>query len=112
MTLSPPYAGAKAALINLTKVAAAKMAEYGVTVNAVAPGIVNTAFNWNLDEEIGVGQLGMKQGEHLEVRCKPIPMGRIGEPEDVANAVAFLAGPDAAYITAETLIVSGGLVTH
>ena len=112
MTLSPPYAGAKAALINLTKVAAAKMAEYGVTVNAVAPGIVNTAFNWNLDEEIGVGQLGMKQGEHLEVRCKPIPIGRIGEPEDVANAVAFLAGPDAAYITAETLIVSGGLVTH
>lgn len=112
MTLSPPYAGAKAALINLTKVAAAKMAEYGVTVNAVAPGIVNTAFNWNLDEEIGVGQLGMKQGEHLEERCKPIPMGRIGELEDVANAVAFLAGPDAAYITAETLIVSGGLVTH
>ena len=112
MTLSPPYAGAKAALINLTKVAAAKMAEYGVTVNAVAPGIVNTAFNWNLDEEIGVGQLGMKEGEHLEQRCEPIPMGRIGEPEDVANAVAFLAGPDAAYITAETLIVSGGLVTH
>lgn len=112
MTLSPPYAGAKSAIINLTKVAAAKMAEYGVTVNAVAPGIVNTAFNWNLDDEIGVQQLGMEEGEHLKQRCEPIPLGRIAEPEDVANAVAFLAGPDAAYITAETLIVAGGLVTH
>lgn len=112
MTLSPPYAAAKAALINLTKVAAAKLAPYGVTVNAVAPGIVNTAFNWRLDEEIGVGQLGMKPGEHLKSRAAPVPLGRIGEPQDVANAVAFLAGPDASYITGETIVVAGGLVTR
>jgi 3-oxoacyl-[acyl-carrier protein] reductase len=112
MTLSPPYAAAKAALINLTKVAAAKLSQYGVTVNAVAPGIVNTAFNWRLDEEIGVRQLGMKPGEHIKSRAAPVPLGRIGEPEDVANAVAFLAGPDATYITGETLVVAGGLVTR
>jgi NAD(P)-dependent dehydrogenase (short-subunit alcohol dehydrogenase family) len=112
MTLSPPYAAAKAALINLTKVAAAKLAQYGVTVNAVAPGIVNTAFNWRLDEEIGVHQLGMKPGEHLKSRAAPVPLGRIGEPEDVANAVAFLAGPDASYVTGETIVVAGGLVTR
>jgi 3-oxoacyl-[acyl-carrier protein] reductase len=112
MTLSPPYAAAKAAIINLTKVAAAKLASYGVTVNSVAPGIVNTAFNWRLDEEIGVRQLGMKPGEHLKSRAAPVPLGRIGEPEDVAKAVAFLAGPDAAYITGETIVVAGGLVTR
>ena len=110
-TLSPPYAAAKAGLINLTRVAAARLAEYGVTVNAVAPGIINTAFNWRLDEEIGVGQLGMAPGEHLKSRVAPVPLGRIGEPEDVASAVAFLAGPDAAYITAETIVVAGGIVS-
>ncbi len=110
MTLSPPYAGAKAALINLTKVAAAKVAQYGITVNAVAPGIVNTAFNWSLDEEIGQKQLGMAPGKHFEGRWKPVPLGRVGEPEDVANAVAFLAHPDSNYITGETIVVAGGLV--
>jgi NAD(P)-dependent dehydrogenase (short-subunit alcohol dehydrogenase family) len=112
MTLSPPYAAAKAALINLTKVAAAKLAQYGITVNAVAPGIVNTAFNWKLDEEIGQKQLGMKPGQHFESRWKPVPLGRAGEPEDVANAVAFLAHPDSNYITGETIVVAGGLVTR
>jgi 3-oxoacyl-[acyl-carrier protein] reductase len=112
MTLSPPYAAAKSALINLTKVAAAKLAGYGVTVNAVAPGIVNTAFNWRLDEEIGVKQLGMKPGEHLKSRSAPVPLGRIGEPDDVANVVAFLADPRSSYVTGETVIVAGGLVTQ
>jgi NAD(P)-dependent dehydrogenase (short-subunit alcohol dehydrogenase family) len=112
MTLSPPYAASKAALINLTKVAAARLAQYGITVNAVAPGIVNTAFNWKLDEEIGQKQLGMKPGEHFASRWKPVPLGRVGEPEDVANAVAFLANPSSNYITGETIVVAGGLVTR
>lgn len=55
-TFSPPYAASKAAVINMTKVAAAKLAEHGVTVNAVAPGIVDTAFDWTLDEEIGANR--------------------------------------------------------
>jgi NAD(P)-dependent dehydrogenase (short-subunit alcohol dehydrogenase family) len=110
MTLSPPYAASKAAVINLTKVAAAKMAEYGVTVNAVAPGLVDTAFNRNIDEEIGVRQMGLAPGEHLRRRADGIPLARISRPEDVSNVVAFLASPDACYITGETIVVSGGLV--
>ena len=109
MTLSPPYAASKAAVINLTKVAAAKMAEYGVTVNSVAPGIVDTAFNWTIDEEIGVNLLGLAPGEQLTQRAAPVPLGRISQPEDVSNVVAFLASPDAAYITGETIVVSGGM---
>ena len=109
MTLSPPYAASKAAVINLTKVAAVKVAEYGVTVNSVAPGIVDTAFNWTLDEEIGVKQLGLDPGEQLRQRAAPVPLGRISQPEDVANVVAFLASPDAAYITGETIVVAGGM---
>ena len=109
MTLSPPYAASKAAVINLTKVAAANMAEHGVTVNAVAPGIVNTAFNWDLDSQIGVRQMGLAPGEHLSRRAEPVPLGRISQPEDVSNVVAFLASPDASYITGETIVVSGGM---
>jgi len=108
-TLSPPYAASKAAVINLTKVAAVRMAEYGVTVNAVAPGLVDTAFNWTLDEEIGVQHMGLAKGEFQRSRTKDIPLGRVSQPEDVANVVAFLAGPDASYITGETIVVSGGL---
>ena len=104
-----PTRPSKAAVINLTKVAAAKVAEYGVTVNSVAPGIVDTAFNWTLDEEIGVKQLGLDPGEQLKQRAAPVPLGRISQPEDVANVVAFLASPDAAYITGETIVVAGGM---
>ena len=109
-TMSPPYAASKAAVINLTKVAAARMAEFGVTVNAVAPGLVDTAFNRDIDQQIGVEQLGLEPGEHLQSRGVGIPLGRISVPEDVANVVAFLAGPDASYVTGETVVVSGGMV--
>ena len=110
MTYSPPYAASKAAIINLTKVAAAKLAGSGVTVNAVAPGIVDTAFNWRLDEEIGVQELGLPPGEFLNRRAASMPLGRLQQPEDIANVVAFLASEDAAEINGETIVVSGGLV--
>ncbi len=112
MTYSPPYAGSKAAIINLTKVAAANLAEHGVTVNAVAPGIVETAFNWTLDDLIGVQQMGLSPGEFMERRRDSIPLGRLQQPQDIANVVAFLAGPDASEMTGETIVVSGGLVTR
>ena len=112
MTYSPPYAASKAAIINLTKVAAANLAEHGVTVNAVAPGIVETAFNWTLDDLIGVQQMGLSPGEFMERRRDSIPLGRLQQPQDIANVVAFLAGPDASEMTGETVIVSGGLVTQ
>ena len=110
MTYSPPYAASKAAIINLTKVAAAKLAASGVTVNAVAPGIVDTAFNWRLDEEIGIKEMGLPPGELLKRRGASIPLGRLQQPEDIANAVAFLACEDASQMTGETIVVSGGLV--
>ena len=112
MTYSPPYAASKAAIINLTKVAAASLAEYGVTVNAVAPGIVETAFNWTLDDLIGVQQMGLRPGEFMERRRDSIPLGRLQQPQDIANVVAFLAGSDASEMTGETIVVSGGLVTR
>ncbi len=109
MTSSPPYAAAKAGLINLTTVAAANLAKHNVRVNAIAPGIINTAFHAPVDELIGQKQLGMKPGEHLKSRAAQIPMGRLGEPEDVAATVAFLASSDADHITGETIIVAGGM---
>ena len=112
MTYSPPYAASKAAIINLTKVAAASLAEYGVTVNAVAPGIVETAFNWTLDDLIGVQQMGLRPGEFMERRRASIPLGRLQQPQDIANIVAFLAGSDASEMTGETIVISGGLVTR
>lgn len=112
MTYSPPYAASKAAIINLTKVAAANLAEHGITANAVAPGIVETAFNWTLDDLIGVQQMGLSPGEFMERRRASIPLGRLQQPQDIANIVAFLAGPDASEMTGETIVVSGGLVTR
>ena len=109
LTSSPPYAAAKAGLINLTKVAAARLAEYGVRVNAIAPGIINTAFHAPVDLEVGQKQLGLKPGEHLQSRVAQIPLGRLGEPEDVAATVAFLASDDASHISGETIIVAGGM---
>lgn len=109
LTLSPPYAASKSAVMNLTKSAAVKLAEFGITVNAVAPGIVKTAFNTTLDNEIGVATENLPQGEWLRLRAAGIPLGRISVPEDVAGVVAFLAGPDGSYITGETITVSGGL---
>lgn len=106
-TLSPPYAASKGAVITLTKAAARAMAAYQVTVNAVAPGLIDTPFNERIDQELGVKR-GLAPGEFLRQRAQDIPLGRIGTPDDVAGAVAFLASPDAAYITGETVIVSGG----
>jgi meso-butanediol dehydrogenase/(S,S)-butanediol dehydrogenase/diacetyl reductase len=97
---SEPYSSAKAGLTVLTKNLAAYLAADGVRVNAVAPGTIRTRV-WD-DQEGGAE------------RMKPLyPLGRVGEPEDVAGAVAFLASSDAAWITGHTLPVEGGLLlTH
>jgi NAD(P)-dependent dehydrogenase (short-subunit alcohol dehydrogenase family) len=108
-TSSPPYAAAKAGLINLTTVAAASLAEYGVRVNAIAPGIIDTAFHAPVDIEIGQKQLGLAPGEHIKTRVAQIPLGRLGLPEDVAASVAFLASRDADHISGETIIVAGAM---
>jgi meso-butanediol dehydrogenase / (S,S)-butanediol dehydrogenase / diacetyl reductase len=110
LSLSPPYAASKAAVINLTQQAARALADQNVRVNAICPGLIDTAFNWQLEDEVGVKQKGLPRGEFLKQRIAAVPMGRIGQPEDVANAVAFLASPQASYITGQSLNVDGGII--
>lgn len=91
------YAAAKAGIIGFTRALARELAGRGITVNAVAPGFIDTDMTAALPD---------KQRERL---LAGIPMKRLGTPEDVAAAVAFLASPAAAYITGETLHVNGGM---
>ena len=95
------YSGAKGGVIAFTKTVAREVARSGVTANVVCPGPTETAF---LDRIAGEG------GERLvESLTRAVPMRRLGRPEDVAAAVAFFASDSAAYITGQTLSVSGGL---
>jgi 3-oxoacyl-[acyl-carrier protein] reductase len=92
------YSASKAGLIGLTKSSAKEFASRGVTVNAVAPGYIQTAMTEALTEEMRAAMLST------------VPLGRSGAPQDVANAVLFLAGEEAAYVTGQTLQVDGGMV--
>ena len=91
------YAAAKAGIIAFSKSLAKEIGSRGVTVNVVAPGFIDTDMTKDLPEAAKAAMLGQ------------IALGRLGEPADIAKAVAFLAGPSASYITGETLHVNGGL---
>jgi 3-oxoacyl-[acyl-carrier protein] reductase len=90
------YASAKAGVIALTKVLAKELARRQITVNALAPGVIRTAMIEAIKPEV------------LAEYEKQIPLGRIGHPEDVANAVLFFASPESGYITGQTLPITGG----
>jgi 3-oxoacyl-[acyl-carrier protein] reductase len=92
------YAASKAGLIGLTMAMAREVASRNITVNAVAPGFIETGMTAVLSEEF-------KQNA-----VKMIPLGRVGRPEDVANAVSFLASEEASYITGHVLNVNGGML--
>jgi 3-oxoacyl-[acyl-carrier protein] reductase len=92
------YSSAKAGLIGLTKASARELASRNITVNAVAPGLVLTELTQDLPEKL------------LDIVKDRTPLGRFGTPEEIAQAVAFLASDDAAYITGQVLAVDGGLV--
>ena len=91
------YAAAKAGIIAFSKSLAREIGSRNVTVNVVAPGFIDTDMTRDLPEDAKNAMLGQ------------IALGRLGEPADIARAVAFLAGPDAGYITGETLHVNGGM---
>jgi 3-oxoacyl-[acyl-carrier protein] reductase len=91
------YVASKAGLIGLTKTAAAELAPRGVTVNAIAPGFIETDMTASLPENV------------KEAMLSKIPLGRAGKPEDVAATVAFLVSDAAAYITGQVIHVSGGM---
>ncbi|MBI4552718.1 MAG: SDR family oxidoreductase [Candidatus Latescibacteria bacterium] len=102
------YNVAKAGVINLTKTLALELAPYGVRVNAVSPGPVYTEFNRsNMLQRSR--SLNITEEEMIERVRKAIPLGRWGEPIDIARGVAFLCSPAAGWITGEVLRVSGGL---
>jgi 2-hydroxycyclohexanecarboxyl-CoA dehydrogenase len=101
-SLESVYSGAKGGVIAFTKTIAREVARSGVTANVVCPGPTKTAF---LDRIAGEG--GERLVESLE---RAVPMRRLGEPEDVAAAVAFLASEEAGYITGQTIVIDGGQV--
>jgi 3-oxoacyl-[acyl-carrier protein] reductase len=91
------YVASKAGLIGMTKTVAREYANRNVTANAVAPGFIDTAMTQALSENV------------RQELAKQIPLGRLGTPEDVAQAVRFLASPAAAYITGQVIHVNGGM---
>jgi 3-oxoacyl-[acyl-carrier protein] reductase len=91
------YGASKAGVIGFTKSAARELASRGITVNAIAPGFIETAMTAKLSPEA------------REALSKQIPLGSLGQPEDVANGALFLASPAARYITGQVLSVDGGM---
>ena len=92
------YAASKAGIIGMTKSLAKELGSRNVTANAVAPGFITTDMTEGLPDAV------------KEQMAKEIPLARMGQPEDVANAVAFLASDQASYITGQVLHVDGGMV--
>lgn len=105
------YSGTKFAVRGITQVAARDLADFGITVNAYAPGIVRAPMMMDIAHE--VGQNAGKDDEWgMQQFAKDITLKRLSEPEDVAAAVSFLAGPDSNYVTGQTIIVDGGMQFH
>ncbi len=94
------YSAAKAGLIGFTKSLAQEIGSRGITVNAVAPGFIDTDMTRELPQE------------QRQALIKSIPLGQLGAADDIANAVVFLASREAGYITGETLSVNGGMYMH
>lgn len=92
------YSASKAAVIGFTKALAKELAPSGITVNCIAPGVIETDMNKNLSDE------------DLDALKEEIPLARFGKSEDVANTVLFLASPSADYITGQVISTDGGMV--
>ena len=99
-SMGPDYGSAKSGIIGLTKYGARHLARFGIRVNAVAPGTIETSLIKREYDKL--------DPEARKARLNTIPMGRMGTPEEVANVVSFLASDLASYITGETILVTGG----
>jgi 3-oxoacyl-[acyl-carrier protein] reductase len=91
------YSASKGGVISMTKSLARELAAFGITVNAVAPGVINTEMTETLPERVRRELLSH------------IPLSKFGNPENIADAALFLASEDAAYITGQTIAVDGGI---
>ena len=109
------YSASKFAVLGLTQASALDLAPYGITVNAVCPGPINTdrMSYWERDQAV---ERGITQEEFrsqiVQAGAQASPLGRIAEPQDVANVVAFLASEEASFVTGQAYNVNGGLLFH
>jgi 3-oxoacyl-[acyl-carrier protein] reductase len=97
------YAAAKAGLQGLTRTLAIELGPFGITVNAVGPGYIATGMT-----EATAQRVGMEATEHQRLAAEANPLKRVGQPEDVASVIAFLASDDASYVSGQVLYISGG----
>ena len=109
------YSASKFAVLGLTQASALDLAPYGITVNAVCPGPINTdrMSYWERDQaaERGISQEEFRS-QIVQAGAQSSPLGRIAEPQDVANVVAFLASDEASFVTGQAYNVNGGLLFH
>ncbi len=103
------YSASKFAVIGLTKSFALELAPYGILVNCICPGIVDTPM-WDLIDREAAKRQGVQIGSVKAKNVSSIPVGRIQNPQDVANIVAFLSSADSSYITGQAVDASGGLI--
>jgi meso-butanediol dehydrogenase/(S,S)-butanediol dehydrogenase/diacetyl reductase len=102
------YSASKFTVRGLSQSVAQELAEYGITVNVYSPGVVQTPMWHSIDEAV-TGRRGTTPGSEMAGMARSIPLGRLETPEDVAGVVAFLASPDAGYITGQSIVVDGGM---
>jgi 3-oxoacyl-[acyl-carrier protein] reductase len=97
------YSAAKAGMQGFTKTLAIELGKFGVTANAVAPGVIETDMIRETAERIG-----MPLADYLGVAAKDVPVGRVGQPEDIANAVSFFCSEQSGFVSGQVLYVAGG----
>lgn len=103
------YCASKAAVISYTQSAALALSQYQIRVNAISPGVIDTPM-WATVDGLFAKYEGLAIGEKKRMVGEEVPLGRMGSPDDVAGAVAFLASDEASYITGQTINVDGGNV--